>query len=133
MDRVLTPALRAAAAAVAAAAAALLLAAAPAPAHAADGAALFATHCAECHSLKEGKDKKGPSLFASFGRPAGGRTGFVYSDALKAAGLVWTPEALEAYIAAPGKKLPGGKMKFDGLPDAAERAALLAYLAQAAK
>jgi len=121
MDRVLTPVL-------AAIAAALLLAAAPA--RAADGAALFATHCAECHSLKEGKDKKGPSLLASVSKPAGGRNGFVYSDALKASGLVWTPETLDAYIAAPGKKLPGGKMKFDGLPDATERAALVAYLAQ---
>ena len=123
MDRVLTaPALLAAAAAV------LLMVSAPA-ARAADGAALFATHCAECHSLKEGKDKKGPSLFASFGKPAGGRSGFVYSDALRASGLVWTAETLDAYLAAPGKKLPGGKMKFDGLPDAAERAALVAYLA----
>lgn len=124
MDRVLTPAL-------AAMAAALLLAAAPA--RAADGAAVFATHCAECHSLKEGKDKKGPSLFASFGKPAGGRSGFVYSDALKASGLVWTAETLDTYIAAPGKKLPGGKMKFDGLPDATERAALVAYLASLAR
>ena len=122
MDRVLT------APALLAAAAALLMASAPA-ARAADGAALFATHCAECHSLKEGKDKKGPSLFASFGKPAGGRSGFVYSDALRASGLVWTAETLDAYLAAPGKKLPGGKMKFDGLPDAAERAALVAYLA----
>jgi len=122
MDRVLT------APALLAAAAVLLMASAPA-ARAADGAALFATHCAECHSLKEGKDKKGPSLFASFGKPAGGRSGFVYSDALKASGLVWTAETLDAYLAAPGKKLPGGKMKFDGLQDAAERAALVAYLA----
>lgn len=124
MDRVLTPTL-------AAMAATLLLAAAPA--RAADGAALFATHCAECHSLKEGKDKKGPSLFGTAGKPAGGRPGFLYSEPLRSSGLVWTPEVLDAYIAAPRKKIPGGWMKFDGLPDAAERAALVAYLAQVAK
>ena len=120
MDRVLTPTL-------AAMAATLLLAAAPA--RAADGAALFATHCAECHSLKEGKDKKGPSLFGTLGKPAAGRTGFVYSEALRGSGLVWTAENLDAYLAAPARKVPGGKMKFDGLPSAAERADLIAYLA----
>ena len=36
---------------------------------------------------------------------------------------------LDAYLAAPKKFVPGGKMKYDGLAGTAERANLLAYLA----
>lgn len=93
------------------------------------GATLFATHCAECHSVREGKDKKGPSLYAIVGRNTAAVAGFVYSDALKNAGFAWTPENLDAYLRAPGDRVPGGKMKYDGLPAAAERADLIAYLA----
>jgi cytochrome c len=93
------------------------------------GADLFAEHCAECHSLKEGKNKKGPSLFAGFGRKAATVPDFAYSDALKGSGIVWTAEALEPYLALPKKAVPGGKMKYDGLPDTKARADLIAYLA----
>ena len=92
------------------------------------GADVFAENCAECHSLKEGKNKKGPSLFSSLGRRAGTVADFSYSPAMKASGLVWTSDALDAYIATPKKAVPGGSMKFDGLPDAKARADLLAYL-----
>jgi cytochrome c len=98
-----------------------------------NGAKVFATHCAECHSLRAGKDKKGPSLFQIQGRPAASVAGFVYSDALKASSLVWNTEALDAYVAAPARKVPGGKMKFDGLGSAVDRADLLAYLAAAGR
>jgi cytochrome c len=96
------------------------------------GAGLFSTHCAECHSLREGKDKKGPSLYAILGKKAAANAGFVYSDAMRASALSWTAENLDAYIAAPAKRVPGGKMKYDGLPQAAERADLIAYLVGAA-
>lgn len=93
------------------------------------GSALFATHCAECHSLKEGKDKKGPSLFAVFGAKAAQREGFAYSDAMRGSQIVWNAETLSSYIANPKKTVPGGKMKYDGLESAAERADLIAFLA----
>lgn len=96
--------------------------------NAANGANLFATYCSECHSAREGKDKKGPSMFAVVGRPTATIAGFNYSDALKRAGFNWTAENLDAYMAEPGKRVPGGKMKFDGVASAAERADLLAYL-----
>jgi len=99
----------------------------------AKGAALFATHCSECHSLKEGKDKKGPSLFASFGAKSAQREGFVYSDALRNSHIVWSADTLSSYIANPKKAVPGGKMKYDGLDNAAERADLIAFLASQAK
>jgi cytochrome c len=94
------------------------------------GSDVFATHCAECHSAKEGRNKKGPSLFGVAGRPAAAVPGFSgYSDALKASGWTWTPERLDAYVTLPKQALPGGKMKYDGLPDPRARADLLAYLA----
>jgi cytochrome c len=97
------------------------------------GAALFATHCSECHSVKEGKDKKGPSLYGILGAKAALREGFKYSDALKSSQIVWNAETLSRYAAAPRAVVPGGKMKYDGLADAAERADLIAYLAAQGK
>ena len=126
------------AAAIRRCAATLLLAVlgAAAPARAADAAAggkVFATECGECHSVREGKDKKGPSLFGIVGAKAAQREGWVYSDALRAANLTWTPENLASYLANPKKFVPGGKMKYDGLPDAKQREDLLAWLETAAK
>ena len=88
----------------------------------------FAENCAECHSLKEGKNKKGPSLFAAFGRPAASVAGFKYSEAMKAAKFSWTPEQLDAYLALPKQAVPGGSMKYDGMGDAHARADLIAFL-----
>ena len=110
----------------------LLAALAPA-AHAAGdakiGADLFAENCSECHSLKEGKNKKGPSLFAGIGRKAATVPDFQYSEPLKASGIVWTAETLDPYLALPKKVVPGGRMKFDGMPDPKARADLIAFLA----
>lgn len=93
------------------------------------GKDVFATECAECHSAREGKNKKGPSLFGVVGRKAATVADASYSDALKASGITWTPDRIDAYVTAPKKLVPGGKMKYDGLASAAERAELLAYLA----
>lgn len=93
------------------------------------GADVFAQECAECHSPKEGKNKKGPTSFGVVGRKAGTVTDFNYSDALKASGITWTPDKIDAYITAPKKVVPGGRMKYEGLDDAKARADLLAYLA----
>lgn len=93
------------------------------------GKDVFASECAECHSVREGKNKKGPSLFGVVGRKAGSVPEVVYSDAMLASGISWTPEKIDAYVGAPKKVVPGGKMKYDGLASAAERADLLAYLA----
>ena len=91
------------------------------------GADVFATHCAECHSLKEGKHKKGPSLFALVGRNAGAQADFKYSAAMKAIGWTWSPDRLDPYLTLPNQALPGGAMKYEGLADAKARADLIAY------
>ncbi|MBR0568237.1 c-type cytochrome [Azoarcus sp. L1K30] len=94
-----------------------------------NGEDVFAQECAECHSVREGKNKKGPSLFAVLNRKAASIKDFSYSDSLAQSGLVWSEAALDAYIANPRKSVPGGKMKYDGLSDASGRADLIAYLA----
>ena len=86
-----------------------------APGDAGRGAGVFDSQCAECHSLKEGKNKKGSSLFAVVGRKAATVADATYSDALKASGILWSPDKVDAYVTAPKKLVPGGKMKYDGL------------------
>ncbi|KUF26476.1 c-type cytochrome [Xanthomonas phaseoli] len=99
-------------------------------AYAADGAGVFLTECGECHSVKPGKNKKGPSLFGVAGRPAGTVADFAgYSDALKNSKWTWTPAQLKTYLSqSSSKALPGTKMKYDGLDDPKGLDALIAYL-----
>lgn len=92
------------------------------------GADVFAGECGDCHSPKEGKAKKGPPLFGVNGRAAGAIADFNYSEAMKASGITWSPEKIDAYITRPKKVVPGGRMKYDGLDDAAARADVIAYL-----
>lgn len=92
------------------------------------GADVFDSQCAECHSVRAGKNKKGPSLFASVGRTAGTVPDFVYSDALKQSGITWTPDKIQTYLAGPKKMVPGGKMKYDSEMTSADVTDLLVYL-----
>ncbi len=92
------------------------------------GASVFDEECSDCHSIKVGKNKKGPSLFDVTGRPAGSIADYSYSDALKGAGFSWSKDKLDQYLQAPKKLVPGGKMKYDGLANAQSRAELIAFL-----
>jgi cytochrome c len=93
------------------------------------GESLFASNCAECHSLKEGKDKKGPSLHGIVGAKAGQRPDYKYSDTLRASQLVWNAENLSRSLANPRAVVPDGSMNSDtAVTDAQERADLIAYL-----
>jgi len=93
---------------------------------AAAGKAVFA-QCQACHSV-DGTSGVGPSLKGVVGRKAGGVTGFSYSRALQSSGFAWNTKSLDAFIAEPQKAVPGTVMPFSGLPDATQRAALVAYL-----
>src|SRR5438309_1397730 len=85
---------------------------------AASGEAVFKAECAECHSLKQGRNKKGPALFAMMGRQAATQTGFEYSEQLRQTRWVWSEETLRRYLSQPTKTAnPGTKMKYDGLTD----------------
>jgi cytochrome c len=93
------------------------------------GSDVFKTECSECHSVKEGRNKKGPSLFGIVGRAAGTAPNYKYSDALLQAHWVWTPDKLHSYLSQPAKQAnPGTKMKYDGLDDAKQLDDLISYL-----
>jgi cytochrome c len=90
------------------------------------GKAVFA-QCTSCHST-DGSNGVGPSLQGIVGRKAGMLAGFRYSRALKASAVAWDAAALDGYIADPQKAVPGNVMPFSGIPDAKQRADLIAYL-----
>ena len=105
-----------------------MIAAMPAVASAADAAAgetVFAK-CKACHQI--GKNAVGPNLAGVIGRKAGTVEGFTYSDAMKNSGLTWDEATFKDYIADPKKKIPGNKMVFMGLKEAADIDNLLEYL-----
>ena len=92
------------------------------------GKASFAP-CAACHGTKAGERKMGPTLFGIVGRKAASVPDARYSAAMKASGIVWTPAALDTFLAAPRKRVPGTMMAFVGIPDKKKRDAVVRYLA----
>jgi cytochrome c len=85
--------------------------------------------CAVCHTAVAGKNGLGPSLFGVVGRQSGSVPGYSYSEAMKSAGKTWDEATLDAYLADPKAAVPGNKMSFAGLPNAEDRANVIAYLA----
>src|SRR5262245_3090160 len=105
----------------------LIALALPGAALAADGKAVYAGKCAACHGAAGQGSFGGPALKGVFGRKIAGAPGYAFSAGLKAKTGTWTDANLDAYLAAPAKFAPGTKM-FAGAPDAAERAAVIAFL-----
>jgi cytochrome c len=107
----------------------------PCAARAADpvrGQALF-EECAACHRLSGATDAGdvGPALAGVLNRAAGARSDFRYSRALSSSGIVWTLASIDAYVADPQGLVRGNRMAYAGMPDAADRADLMAFLATA--
>ena len=97
------------------------------------GQTVFA-QCAACHKIDTtGKSGIGPNLNKVIGRTSGTLTGFKYSPAMVAAKRTWSEAALDAYLAAPTKALPGNRMPYAGLKNAADRKNLIAYIKSASK
>jgi cytochrome c len=92
------------------------------------GTHVFNEECAECHSPKEGKNKKGPSVWNVVGRKSASITDFNYSDNMRNSNIVWSADQIAAYIEHPKKVVPTGKMKYDGLADAKDREDVITYL-----
>jgi cytochrome c len=95
---------------------------------AARGEQIYA-RCMACHALAT--DRVGPRHCGLFGRRAGSIAGFGYSPAMKASRIVWNDKTLDRFLTSPLKMVPGSSMTYDGINDANERAALIAYLRRA--
>lgn len=99
------------------------------------GKAAFAK-CAICHQVGPGaKTLVGPELNGVVGRKAASVADYasMYSPGMKklgADGWVWTEENIDKWIADPKALIPDSPMAlaFQGVPDAGERADIIAYL-----
>jgi cytochrome c len=96
-----------------------------------NGAAVF-KKCRACHLVGDAaKHAVGPALNNVLGRKAGSAEGYTYSDNMREiglGGLVWTEDQLDRYLENPKAVVPRGKMAFPGIPDAQDRADVIAYL-----
>lgn len=86
--------------------------------------------CSGCHAVEaDAGAGPGPNLNGVFGRKAGSRPGFAYSDAITASGIIWNADSLDGYLTDPVAKIPGTAMVSGAVADADQRAAIIAYLA----
>lgn len=92
------------------------------------GKALFEAECRRCHATDASDPSYGPLLEGVVGREAGTFAGYPYSEALKAAGFVWTEGALKAWMEDNDGFVPGTKMRHVGIDDATVQDFILAYL-----
>jgi len=113
---------------VAAAIASTALAATPFAGDAKRGAEIY-SRCEACHSLEY--NRTGPRHCGVVGRKAGSASSFEYSAAMKRSHLTWDAKTLDRFLANPPKVVPGTAMTYAGVPDAQERADLIAYLREA--
>jgi cytochrome c len=86
--------------------------------------------CAACHTLRPNDgDRAGPTLHGIFGRPTASAKGYVYSEALRAMDIVWTPETVSRlFEIGPSLMVPGTSMPEQRILDPADRAALVDFL-----
>ena len=87
--------------------------------------------CGICHTFD--KNAVGPELKGIVGRKAASAPDYAYSPGMKKLGeegFVWTPENIDKWISNPKAMLPDSPMAqlFQGVPDAQERANIVAYL-----
>lgn len=85
--------------------------------------------CIACHAIEA--NRTGPQHCGLFGRKAGTAPGFDgYSPAMRASGIVWDAETLDRFLEDPLGVVPQTFMTYAGVPEAGDRAALIAWLAR---
>ncbi|MBK5263859.1 MAG: cytochrome c family protein [Alphaproteobacteria bacterium] len=100
----------------------------PAPTASAEKPAVF-VQCAICHKVDEsGINGIGPNLHGVYGEKAGSAAGYTFSPAMKAWGATLNDVNLDAFIENPRGTVPGTKMAFAGLKDAAKRKVIIDWL-----
>ena len=107
----------------------------PLASYAGDPGAQVYRACVACHALSaDDGEKAGPSLAGIFGRKIGSLPGYRYSDALTHMDIVWTPETVaKMFEVGPMAYTPGTKMPEQTIGSAADRQALVDFLAKATK
>jgi cytochrome c len=92
---------------------------------------LLFLRCASCHDISAKQSAKiGPNLYHVYGRASGSLPGFPYSPAMKQVHLVWDAPTLDRWLTRPSDLVPGTAMAFAGMPNPADRQAIIAYLKQ---
>jgi cytochrome c len=100
-------------------------------ADAGNGKTIFEQRCGICHAVTKepGGPVAGPSMVGVVGRKAASAADFtMYSPALKKYGVTWNAKTLDEFLTMPMQKVPGTTMPMM-LPDAKERADVIAYMA----
>lgn len=106
-----------------------ILAVVPAYAQDDQGELAFNNHCRTCHSMAEGDNRMGPTLYGIDGKKAGASEGYNYSRSLASSDMIWDAETLDAFIADPDAVVPGNTMKpFSGLTNTGVRSKIVSYL-----
>lgn len=91
------------------------------------GEKIFKNLCAVCHSMTG--HGTGPNLKGTYGSLPAVKEGFTYSGSLKALGdKKWGDGTLDKYLKSPADYAPGNAMAFAGIPNAKDRADVIAYL-----
>lgn len=98
------------------------------------GQIAFNNACRTCHTVREGDNRLGPSLYRVIGRKAGSLPNYNYSESMKKADIVWDKNNLDRFIANPDAVVPGNNMKpYGGIASAEERAKIIAFLESAGR